>query len=36
MPEPAMLIGHSLGARNAIYIAAQTPNLVRAIEACRY
>jgi len=29
--EPATLIGHSLGGMNAIYIAADTPELVRAI-----
>lgn len=29
--EPAVLIGHSLGGLNAVYIAAETPELVRAI-----
>jgi pimeloyl-ACP methyl ester carboxylesterase len=29
--EPAVLVGHSLGALNAIYIAAETPELVRTI-----
>ncbi|MGH8504273.1 MAG: alpha/beta fold hydrolase [Gammaproteobacteria bacterium] len=29
--EPAILIGHSLGGMNAVYIAAETPELVRAI-----
>jgi pimeloyl-ACP methyl ester carboxylesterase len=28
---PAVLIGHSLGGMNALYIAAETPELVRAI-----
>lgn len=31
MREPAVLVGHSLGGINAIYIAAEMPALVRAI-----